>query len=159
MKKLLLGLLVTFAGASFAETQSNCELDTYFRLYPRIFSGTVKAERSDINAIECLFEASVLSAKNETVKGRIYDPELNIRGKFVIRTNNVLPALTEACRIDTYLELEPRILSSWVKIERSDLNTFECLLKALELAEKNDKINIMINDDKLNLKGSFKIRK
>ena len=159
MKKLFLGLLITFAGASFAETQSNCELDTYLRLYPRIFSGTVKAERSDINAVECLLEAARLSEKNETVKGRINDPELNLTGKFVIRTNNVLPALKEACQIDVFLDLKPRIFSSWVKIERSNLNALECLVKAYDLAEKNDKINIMINDEELNLKGNFKIRK
>lgn len=159
MKNLFLGLIITFAGASFAETQSKCELDTYLRLHPRIFSGTVKAERSDINAIECLFEAGKLSVKNETVKGRINDPELNIKGKFVYRTNNVLPALTEACRIDAFIDLKPRILSSWVKIERSHLNAYECLLKAFEIAEENDKVNIMINDEELNLKGDFKIKK
>ncbi len=159
MKKLFLGLLITFAGTSFAETQSNCELDTYLRLHPRIFSGTVKAERSDINALECIFEASKLSVKNETVKGRVNDPELKIKGKFVVRSNNVLPALKEACRIDAYINLEPRVLSSWVKVERSNLNTFECLLKAFEIAEKNDKVNVKINDDELNLKGNFKIRK
>jgi len=46
-----------------------------------------------------------------------------------------------------------------VKIERSNLNAYECLLKAFEIAEENDKVNIMINDEELNLKGDFKIKK
>lgn len=159
MKKLIIGLLLATTAQAFAGSSEKCQIDTYLRLYPAIFSTTVKAERSDKNVMECLFEAAALSQKNETVKAKIDDRENNINGKFEIRTNSVLPALHEACRIDTWLELKPRILSSWVKAEYSDLNALECLVKAYDLAEKNDKINIKINDESLNLKGSFKIRK
>lgn len=159
MKNLLVGLLMTVAGTSFAATQSKCSIDTHLRLYPAIFSTDVRVERSDKNVVECVVEAVSLSEKNETVKAIVADDELNIKGKFQIRTNSVLPALHEACRIDTFIKLQPAILSSWVKAERSDLNALECLAKAYDLADKNDKINIKINDQELNLKGNFKIRK
>ena len=159
MKHLIVGLLLATSAQAFAGSVEKCQIDTKLRLYPAIFSTEVKVERSDKNIVECINEAVALSEKNETVKAKINDSDLNIKGNFEIRTNSVLPALHEACRIDTWLELKPRILSSWVKAERSDLNALECLAKAYDLAEKNDKINIKINDQELNLKGTFKIRK
>jgi hypothetical protein len=159
MKKLLLALLTMTSITAFAKERKACEIDTFLRLHPAIFSTTVKAERSDLNLVECLIEASRLSDKNEKVDIRINDKDLNIKGKLQIRTNSVIPRTVEACRIDFYLNLKPAILSSWVKAEYSDLNSLECLVKAFDIAEKNDKVNVRINDEELKLKGKLEIRK
>lgn len=144
---------------AFAKERKACEIDTFLRLHPAIFSTTVKAERSDLNLVECLIEASRLSDKNEKIDIRINDKDLNIKGKLQIRTSSVIPRTVEACRIDFYLNLKPAILSSWVKAEYSDLNSLECLVKAFDIAEKNDKVNVRINDEELKLKGKLEIRK
>jgi hypothetical protein len=74
-------------------------------------------------------------------------------------STSVFAAQDEACQIDVFVKLKYSVLSTWVKAERSELNGVECLVRAYDLAEKNDKINIKINDKYLALAGNLKIRK
>jgi hypothetical protein len=64
-----------------------------------------------------------------------------------------------ACQIDIFDKPDTQAKTKWVEAEHSELNAIECLVKAYDLAEKNNKIDIEIDDKKLNLIGKFKIRK
>lgn len=74
-------------------------------------------------------------------------------------TSAAIASEKEACRIDVFLKVKPGALSSWVKADYSDAGALECLIKAGELMEKNDKINIVIDDKEMNIKGKLEYRK
>lgn len=159
MKKVILGLTLLSAFTAFAGEKEACRIDVFVKLKPAIMSSWVKAEYSDLNPVECLVKAFDLAEKNEKINIRLNDKDLSLSGKLKVRTANESNDERDACRIDVFVKLKPSILSTLVMAENSNLNAFDCLVKAYDLAEKNDKINIQINDKQLNIKGKLEIRK
>lgn len=68
-------------------------------------------------------------------------------------------ALQKACEIYALNKLDNSEEKIWKKLEYSELNALECLVKAYDIAENFDTIDVILFDKELNLTGRFKIRK